>query len=60
MQIVHTEDEVHAEQFKVQTMHEPPDKYLPVSQVEHYWVVDKVHVKQLFDGKQHSFVVVNE
>jgi hypothetical protein len=40
MQTVHTVDDVQVEQFKGQTMQEPLDKYLPVSQVEHYWVVD--------------------
>ncbi len=57
---MHADYELQAEQFKGQTMQEPADKYLPVSQVEHYWVVDKVHAKQLFDEKQHSFVDVNE
>ncbi len=57
---MHTDYELQAKQFKGHTMQDPADKYLPVSQVEHNWVVDKVHVKQLFDKKQHSFVDVNE
>ena len=40
-------------------MQETPDKNLPVTHVKHDWVVDKEHVKQLFDEKQHSFYVVS-
>ncbi len=57
---MHADYELQFEQLKGQNMHEPLDKYLPVSQVEHYWVVDKVHFKQLFDDKQHSFDIVKE
>ncbi len=57
---MHTDYELQAKQFKGQTMQEPANKYLPESQVEHYWVVDKVHVKQFFDEKQHSFDIVKE
>jgi hypothetical protein len=37
---VHADYELQIVQFKGQTTHDPPDKYLPGSQVEHDWVVD--------------------
>ncbi len=47
------DDEVQSKQFDGQTKHDPLDKYLPVTHVEHDYFVDEVHVKQLFVGKQH-------
>jgi hypothetical protein len=57
---LHVIDEVQSGQFKGQAMQEPLDKNLPISQFEHDWDVDKVHVKQFFDEKQHSFDIVKE
>jgi hypothetical protein len=48
MQLVHSEGEVQAEQFKGQDEHNPFNKYLPVGHVRQDYVVDKLQVKQLY------------
>ncbi len=60
IQVVHTVAELHAEQLVGQTMQEPLNKYLPVEHVEHNYVVEEVHFKQLYVESQHSYSVDRE
>ncbi len=57
IQVVHTVAELHAEQLVGQTRQKPFDKYLPVAHVEHNYVVEEVHFKQLYVDSQHSYSV---
>ena len=54
---MHIEAEVQAEQFVGQIKQDPFDKYLPVAHVEHNYVVEEVHFKQLYVESQHSYSV---
>ena len=57
---MHIEAELQAEQLVGQTRQEPLNKYLPVAHVEHNYVVEEVHFKQLYVESQHSYSVDRE
>ncbi len=49
LQLVHTDYELQAEQFKGQTKQEPfYNKFIPFAHISHAWLEELEHFRQLF------------